>query len=160
MPENPDSAEEIAKLHLLHALFSPDSAGTTSFAKHIKSAIDYHLTGSMTEPAPLMIFAQTALQLFTEQQKLPPSYGLQHIDLRRRGYEPLYLRGEIITALKALAGYRHALLLITGLRHAVAPEAKYWTQRLRREHQEAVAFIDELALQYATPSTRLTLLYL
>jgi hypothetical protein len=160
MAEKTDSPEEIAKLHVLKALFAPDSSGADTITEHIKSAIDYHLTGSMTQTAPLQAFAETALKLFADQQKLPPSYGLQHIELRGRSYEPLYLREEIIGALKQLAGYRHALLLITGLRQALAPEAKYWTQRLRREHQAAVSFIDQLALQYATPSTRLTLLYL
>lgn len=152
--------EEMAKLHCLHALFAAAAGHDAALTQHIKSAIDYSLTGTLDTSAPLEQFAVAALKLFEDQEKYTPSYGLRQIDLRQRHYDPLWLREELISALKALAGYEKALLLIVGLRIALCPGGHYWTRRLREEHLAARAYIDELAAQWTTPNCHLSILYL
>ncbi|GEM_PF-844990 len=152
--------EELAKLHCLNALFGAIAGDDAEITGHIKSAIDYSLTGEFDTPAPLRQFAEAALELYSQQERLVPSYGLEHLDLRGRNYEPLWIQQEVIALLKQLSGYARALLLVSGLRESLRPHGRYWTQRLRREHDEAVAYIDRLALKWSTPNCSLTLLYL
>jgi hypothetical protein len=89
----------------------------------------------------------------------PESFGFSHWDLGSHAYDPLWIRAHLIGELKKIAGFREALLLITGLRNAICPPGKYWTNRRSARYREAIAYIENLAVQFKTPTTKLSLLF-
>lgn len=151
--------EELAKLHCLQSLFGPATGNDPYLAQQIKHAIEFSLTGSSEVAAPLEKFAQAALRLLQEQEPLTSSCGLYCINFNNLSYDPLWIRGELIGALKHLAGYETKLLLITGLRNALCPSGKYWTRRVRERYEDAMNYIDQLALNWSTPNSTLNIVY-
>ncbi|MDX2108865.1 MAG: hypothetical protein SFY80_01355 [Verrucomicrobiota bacterium] len=152
--------EELAKLHCLKALFRSTTGQDPVLAGYLKAAIDFSVTGDSALPAPILQFTAAALDLAEKQDPDSDcSYGLEHIELRGRTWDPLWMREELIGALKRLAGYEHCLLLVTGLREGVCPQGRPFTSRRKQSVQDAVAYIDALAARYASASAKLTLLY-
>jgi hypothetical protein len=62
--------------------------------------------------------------------------------------------------LKQLAAYSESTLLITNLRTAHCPPSKRWTERRRREYDETLTFIRELAAARSLRHATLNLLFL
>jgi hypothetical protein len=62
--------------------------------------------------------------------------------------------------LKQLAAYPESTLLVTNLRAAQGPAAKRWTKRRRREYDETLAFIRDLAAARTPRHASLQLLFL
>ncbi len=87
------------------------------------------------------------------------SFGFGHWNLGHHEYDPLFIRAHLIKELKRISGFEEALLLITGLREALCPPGKYWTQKRSTRYQEAISYIESLAVQYKTPKTKLSLLF-
>lgn len=70
-------------------------------------------------------------------------------------FSPLWIRQAIVTEMKKIAGRREALLLVTGLRQAVCPEGKYWTQHREAQYKRVRNWIDELVCAWATKGSQL-----
>ena len=159
MRSEPNPTEEIAKFQCLHALFGDRDTYGPDLARHLKSAIDFSLTGSDVAPAPLDQFAEAAERLRAKQNpETSGSFALQHLDLRSRTYEPLWVRAELIEHMKQLAGYSRALLLISGLRESF-PHGRQQLKRRQKEYQEAISLIEDLAREWSTPHAHLTILH-
>lgn len=156
---NTADPELYAKLHCVRALFAAMTRGDAELEGHIRSAIDYSLTGELDTPAPLVKFCEAAFHLQAENPGLPASYGLALVDLRDRRYEPLWLREEVVSAIRKLAGHQTALLVIYGLRQALYPGARAWTQKRLEHHAAVVESLDTLAAREITANTRFSLLY-
>lgn len=75
-------------------------------------------------------------------------------------FSPLWIRQAIVTEMKRLAGRREALLLVTGLRDAVCPPGKYWTQARQAQYQRVRGWIDELACAWASRGSKLQVVVL
>ncbi len=104
-------------------------------------------------------YSDTVDRLIKLHVRDPERFGFGHWNLERHGYDPLFIRAHLIKELKRIAGYPEALLLITGLRQALCPPGKYWTRKRAQRYREAISYIENLALQYKTPATRLSLLF-
>lgn len=86
-------------------------------------------------------------------------FGFSHWDLGAHPYDPLWIRAHLVRELKKISGFPRALLLVTGLRQALCPPRKYWTQKRAERYREAISYIENLAMQFKTPRTRLSLLF-
>lgn len=75
-------------------------------------------------------------------------------------FSPLWIRQAIVERMKAMAGRREALLLITGLREAVCPPGKYWTAKRAAQYQRVRGWIDDLACAWASRGSRLQVVVL
>ena len=62
--------------------------------------------------------------------------------------------------LKQLAAYPESTLLVTNLRAAHCPEAKRWTERRRRDYDDALNFIRDLAAARSRRDANMNLLFL
>ena len=89
----------------------------------------------------------------------PESFGFSHWNLGSHPYDPLWIRAHLVRELKQISGFRQALLLITGLRSAICPKGKYWTEKRAVRYREAITYIENLALNFKTPRTKLSLLF-
>jgi len=79
---------------------------------------------------------------------------------RHEEFSPLWIRQAIVARMKRLAGRREALLLVTGLRDAVCPVGKYWTQARQAQYDCVRGWIDELSCAWATRGSKLEVVVL
>jgi hypothetical protein len=91
-----------------------------------------------------------------------PHHGFYHWDasLTLASATPLFTRAEVMNGLRRLAPYRESTLLITNLRPALIPPSKRATPRRKRDYEEALAFIRDLAAARTVRGANLQLLFL
>ena len=73
---------------------------------------------------------------------------------------PLWIRQAIVAEMKKLAGRRYALLLVTGLREAICPEGKRWTNARECQFRLVRNWINELACAWASRESKLQVVIL
>ncbi len=155
----PESPEELAKWHCVLNLFGEATGDDPFLARNIKEAIDASLLAEEGLDASIDNFAEAALRLVHEDPVLAASYGLFHLELRGRTFDPLFVREELIAGLKRVAGYSTALVLVSGLRETFAAPSGRLTQPRREAHAEAKSYLESLAAEWTTENTVLTILY-
>lgn len=162
--------DDLRRLHFINALFAQVTGHDLYLAQQIKAAITFSLTELETQTAAHPEFAakfdadfnaaaaHLLARFFSEQQRR----GFFHWDaaLTSTAATPLFARAELMTGLKRLAPFRESTLLVTNLRPALIPPTRRVTPRLRREYEEALAFIRDLAAARTVRGTNLQLLFL
>ncbi len=170
IPALPRSQDDLRRLHFINALFAHATGQDLYLADQIKSAIAFSLTefeakiaaypwAAKTYDAMFNAAAATLLaQLFAGQ----PSHGFYHWDasLTLASPTPLFTRAEIMAGLKKLAPYRESTLLVTNLRPALIPPTGRATARRKRDYEEALTFIRQLAAARTLRDSHLQLLFL
>ena len=153
---------QLRRLHFLNALFAPLTGHDLYLAQQIDDAISTSL-GEAEERAPSdPAFVQAAALLLQRLCSAQSAHGFFHWDASAdyTGATPLFTRASVMQGLKQLAGYSESTLLITTLRTAHCPPSKRWTERRRREYDETLTFIRELAAARSLRHATLNLLFL
>lgn len=153
------SKADLAKLHCVLNLFGEHTGDDPYFVRTIKDAIDASLVEEPGSRDSIETFAEAALRLVADHPGLQSSYGLHHLDLRGRGFDPLFIRQELLAGLRRVAGYRNALIVVTGLRESIIGPSGYFTRKRQVKLAEATHYIDHLAAQWTTDATELSILY-
>ncbi len=148
--------EELAKWQCLQSLFAP--WGDPDMTRHLKSAIEFALTGDEHGLAPVSVFTEAAMRLARDKMG-ERSFGLEHWPVVTSDLDPLWFHHRLVKILKKLSGLRESLLLITGLRQALCPDGHNWTQALQKRYQHLADHIVLTAKQYVHPKGRFTLIY-
>jgi hypothetical protein len=164
------SREELRRLHFINALFAHATGQDLYLAEQIKEAIAFSLAefekkisaypwAAKSYDAMFNAAAATLLVKVFAQQ---PLHGFYHWDasLTLASATPLFTRAEVMAGLRALAPFRDSTLLITNLRPALIPPNERATPRRKRDYEEALAFIRELAAARTVRSANLQLLFL
>ena len=154
-------------LAALNAMVSLATGSETFKADQIQAAIQFCRmqaerslgVGSVYAKETARAYSVVVDRLVKLHVSNPDSFGFNHWDLGSHQYDPLWIRAHLIRELKKISGFQEALLLITGLRSAICPPGKYWTGKRSIRYQEAIAYIENLALQFKTPRTKLSLLF-
>jgi hypothetical protein len=162
--------DDLRRLHFIDGLFAHVTGHDLYLAQQIKAAIAYslsELTEQMAEKPELAAtydaaFNAAAADLLSKLFTHLPRHGFYHWDasLTLASATPLFTRAEVMTGLKHLARYREATLLVTNLRPALIPPARRATAKRKREYEEALAFIHDLAAARTSRSAKLQLLFL
>ena len=162
--------ENLRRLHLVNALFAHVTGQNLYLAEQIKSAITFSLAEfeEQTREHPEFAarydaaFNAAAAKLLDESFSHLPRHGFFHWDAAHTltAAEPLFARAELMTGLKQLAPYRESTLLITNLRPALLPPEKRQTPKRKRDYEDALNYIRELAAARTAPSANLNLLFL
>lgn len=164
------SRDDLRRLHFINALFAHATGQDLYLAEQIKSAISFNLSefeakiavfpwGAKTYEAMFNAAAATLLvKVFARQ----PLHGFYHWDasLTLAAATPLFTRAEVMAGLRKLAPFRNSTLLITNLRPALIPPTGRATARRKRDYEEALAFIRELAAARTVRGSNLQLLFL
>ena len=164
------SRDDLRRLHFINALFAHATGQDLYLAEQIKSAIAFNLAefeakiaahpgAEKTYDAMFNAAAATLLaKIFAGQR----THGFFHWDasLTLAAPTPLFTRAEIMAGLKTLAPYRESTLLVTNLRPALLPPTRRATARRKRDYEEALAFIRELAAARTVRNANLQLLFL
>ncbi len=153
---------QLRRLHFLNALFAPLTGHDLYLAQQIDDAISTSL-GEAGERAPNdPAFVNAAAKLFERLCSAQPQHGFFHWDASAddTGATPLFTRAGVMQGLKQLAIFPESTLLVTNLRAAQCPPAKRWTARRRREYDDTLTFIRNLAAARSRRNANLNLLFL
>jgi hypothetical protein len=162
--------DDLRRLHFINGLFAHATGNDLYLAEQIKAAIAFSLAeleaqvASQPELAKKYdeAFNAAAAALLAKLFAHQPRHGFYHWDasLTLESATPLFTRAEIMTGLRRLAPYRESTLLITNLRPALIPPTRRATPRRKREYEEALAFIRDLAAARTSRNANLQLLFL
>ncbi len=153
---------QLRRLHFLNALLAPLTGQDLYLARQIDDAIATSL-GEVEERAPSdPAFVAAAARLFERLCSAQPAHGFFHWDagIDDNGSSPLFTRAGVMQGLKQLAAYPESTLLVTNLRSAHCPPPRRWTERRRREYDDALAFIRDLTAARSRRNANLNLLFL
>lgn len=164
------SREELRRLHFINALFAHATGQDLYLAEQIKDAIAFSLAEFEAKIATYPWAAKTyetmfnaaAATLLVQVFARQPLHGFYHWDasLTLASATPLFTRAEVMAGLRKLAPFRNATLLVTNLRPALIPPSGRATARRKREYEEALSFIRELAAARTVRGSNLQLLFL
>src|SRR4051812_39303542 len=164
------SQDDLRRLHFINALFAHATGQDLYLAEQIKSAIAFSLQEFESKIAAYpwagktydAMFNAAAATLLAKVFARHPQHGFYHWDasLTLAAATPLFTRAEIMTGLRRLAPYRNATLLVTNLRPALLPPSHRATPRRKRDYEEALTFIRELAAARTGPRATPQLLFL
>lgn len=162
--------DDLRRLHFINALFSHVTGHDLYLAHQIKSAIAFSLAELEQQTAgnPALAsnydaaFTASAAKLLAAFFEEHEHHGFYHWDALGTiaSATPLFARDEVMTGLKQLAPHRESTLLITNLRPALLPPDRRQTRRRRRDYEELLNFIRDLAAARIPASTNLHLLFL
>ncbi len=162
--------DDLRRLHFINALFAHVTGHDLYLAQQIKAAISFSLTEfeTQTEAHPEFAaeydaaFNAAAARLLRDSYAHLPAHGFFHWDATSTltAATPLFARAELMTGLKQLAPFRESTLLVTNLRPALLPPDQRATARRRRDYEDALGYIRELAAARTAPSANLNLLFL
>jgi hypothetical protein len=162
--------DDLRRLHLIDGLFAHVTGHDLHLARQIKEAIAFSLAEfeAQTREHPDYAakydaaFNAAAADLLAKLFTHLPRHGFYHWDasLTLASATPLFTRAEVMAGLKHLARYRESTLLVTNLRPALIPPSRRATPRRKREYEDALAFIHELAAARTARSAKLQLLFL
>jgi len=162
--------DELRRLHFINALFAHVTGQDLFLAHQIKSAIAFSLAeleASTTADPGLAgkydaSFNAAAARLLDRFYSNQPRHGYYHWDAARTLHSatPLFARAEVMTGLKHLAPFRESTLLITNLRPALLPPERRETPQRKRDYDDLLAFIRDLAAARTARTSDLQLLFL
>lgn len=164
------SPDDLRRLHFINTLFAHATGSDLYLADQIRGAIAFSLaeleeqTAAHPESARQYdaAFNAAAAELLARMFAHQPQHGFYHWNaaLTAESSTPLFTRAEVMAGLKRLTPYRESTLLVTNLRQALLPPTQRVTARRRREYEEALTFIRELAAARTAPTANLHLLFL
>lgn len=170
MAKPPADREDLRRLHFINALFAHTTGQDLYLAAQIRDAIALSLAEFVGQNAAHPEFAHrydaafnaAAAELLARLFARQPRHGFFHWDasLTLASATPLFTRAEIMAGLKKLAPFREATLLVTNLRPALLPPSARATARRKRDYEEALAFIRDLAAARTVRGSNLQLLLL
>lgn len=166
----PRDRNDLRRLHFINALFADATGQDLYLAEQIKAAIALSLADLESQIArhPEFVarydaaFNAAAAELIARLFARRPRHGFYHWDasLTLAAATPLFTRAEIMAGLRQLARYRESTLLVSNLRPALIPPRARATPRRKREYEEALAFIRDLAAARTVRGANLHLLFL
>ncbi len=166
----PADRDELRRLHFINALFARVTGDDLYLARQIQEAIAFSLAEleAQTREHPEFAarydaaFTTAAARLLESFFAGQPDHGFFHWDALSTltSATPLFARAELMTGLKRLAPYAEATLLVTNLRAALLPPEQRETARRRREYEDALAYVRDLAAARSRPDADLRLLFL
>lgn len=153
---------QLSRLHFLNALFAPLTGNDLYLAQQIEAAITCSLSEAEEHEPRDPLFISAAAKLFERLCSAQPQHGFFHWDAGTddAGADPLFARAGVMQGLRQLATYPESTLLVTNLRAAHCPPAKRWTERRRREYDDSLAFLRQLAAARSRRNANLNLLFL
>ena len=166
----PRSRDDLRRLHFINALFAHATGQDLYLAEQIKAAIAFSLAELEEQSAAQpelagkydAAFNAAAAALLAKLFSHLPRHGFFHWDasLTLAAATPLFTRAEVMSGLRHLAPFREATLLVTNLRPALIPPTRRATPRRKRDYEEALAFIRDLAAARTVRGSNLQLLFL
>jgi len=166
----PPTRAELRRLHFVNTLFAHTTGHDLWLARQIERAIAFSLAEleAQTAAHPELAakydaaFNAAAAQLLARFLGNQPHRGFFHWDaaLTPAAATPLFARAELMAGFRRLAPHRESTLLVTNLRPALLPPGRRVTPRRRRDYEDALGFVRDLAVARTPRGNELQLLFL
>ena len=168
---------DLPALHLLNTVFAGVTGQDLYLAEQLKAGIEQALAEqggavvttavagaaavSAISPAAFASAVQALQRKFTGGED-DLQHGFVHWDaaLSPAAPDSLWTREQVLAALKRLAPYQEATLLITNLHATFCPPGRRWTERRRAAYREVLDFLAALAVARKRRRSNLTLMFL
>jgi hypothetical protein len=162
---------DLPALHLLNTVFAGVTGQDLYLAEQLKAGIEQALSengvtvvaGAAAGVTPATFAAAVqALQRKFNGGTDDLRHGFAHWDAAQSPATPdsLWTREQVLAALKRLAPYQEATLLITNLHATFCPPGRRWTARRRAAYREVLDFLAALAVARKRRRANLTLMFL
>jgi hypothetical protein len=153
---------QLRRLHFLNALFAPLTGHDLYLAQQIDAAITSSLPEAEERAPSDPAFVNAAATLLARLCSAQTAHGFFHWDASAddAGASPLFARAGVMHGLKQLSAFPESTLLVTNLRAAHCPPARRWTERRRRDYDDALGFIRDLAAARSRRDANMNLLFL
>jgi hypothetical protein len=152
--------DPVEQLRALNELLARTAASDPERAEHARRALDFfsdeqaRTTEASASPSIGHCARELARLHLGDPPESPIAFSHWHIP-EGQACDPLWLRSEIVSRMRELAGRRAALLLVTGLREALSPAGTYWTRARQLQYQRVCDSIDNLACAWASRGSNL-----
>jgi len=150
-------AEDLSKLQVVCSLFSKTVSDDLYYAMQIKESIEASLPHDQSKLAePFLLRARELVEKFEND---PSETGLELVAAvpRNAPFSMLDLRANLLEALKRICRFDTGLVVLTGLKEAICPRGKRWSQRRKRDYEEAISFAREFCQKRSRPASSLSL---
>ncbi|WP_269527229.1 hypothetical protein [Coraliomargarita parva] len=154
--------DPIDQLNALNELLAQLGQKDPEFAEHAKRALLFYRQEQTGGPdsESLQRYVERLANLYLGEAG-ERELALEHWHVpAMEDFSPLWIRQAIVSRMKALAGQRQALLLVTGLHEAVCPPGRRWTANRTEEYRRVRNWIDELACAWASKGAQLQVIVL
>ncbi len=160
---------DLPALHLLNSVFAGVTGQDLYLAEQLKAGIEQALadTGVAIVAGAAVAPADFAAAVRKLQQRLADGvddlrHGFAYYDAAQgpAAADSLWTRQQVLDALKGLAPYQEATLLITNLHATFCPPGRRWTERRRAAYREVLDFLAALAVARKRARANLTLMFL
>lgn len=163
---------DLPALHLLNTVFAGVTGQDLYLAEQLKAGIEQALAeGGALSAAGAVLAGVTpatfaaAVQVLQQRLGAGPDsldHGFAHCDAAQSpaAADSLWTRQQVLEALRRLAPYTEATLLVTNLRATFCPPGQRWTERRRTAYREVLDFLAALAVSRKREHANLTLLFL
>ena len=153
-----DDYTRLSNLNALVSLLEGD--GGCDGVRQLNVALEFlRANDPVAEMAPIS-FEHCVSQVVRFHYASELHFRHAHWDARRGEVDPLWLRTCILDKVAALGDHPRALLIISGLRKALLPPRRHWTQRRETIYRESILMIESLAARQAHPEQRLSVLFI
>lgn len=152
------AAKDFSKLQVICSLFSKTISDDLYFAQQIKESIEASLPEEQAGLAEPFIYRAKELVDRIESDSERAAIEVVEAESLDSPFSMLDLRANLLEALKRTCRFETGLVVLTGLKEAICPRGRRWTQRRKQEYEEAIAFAREFCQQRSRPSSTLSLI--
>ncbi|MCH6258881.1 hypothetical protein MLD52_20145 [Puniceicoccaceae bacterium K14] len=156
----PSKQIELSKLQVICTLFSKTVGNDLYYARQIKETIEASLPQRDRRLAEQFILRAKELVEKIEGNSDENGVSLINAQQENSPFSLLRLRAQLVAALKATCRYNSGLVVITGLKNSICPQGARWTEKRKREYEEAVAFSRNFTQDRSRPSAKMSLIIL
>ncbi len=151
------TAEDLSKLQVVCSLFSNTVSNDLYYAQQIKESIEASLPGEQSKQAKP--FLCRAKELVEKLEREPPKTGVELVEALppSEAFSMLELRANLLDALKGVCRFDTGLVVLTGLKEAICPRGRRWTQRRKKDYEDAICFARDFCHKRSRPTSRLSL---
>ena len=155
------SRARLARLHFINTYFSSLTGHDLYLASQVLDAMEAVCAEEGVPPGSIDAFLELFKRMSTHSGAMDTEAGFAYCDGESAG--PLFLRAELLAALRRNATKRRATIMVADVHGSCAHEAprarERGDSRRRREHADTVDQLRQLAARRANPRTALTMLF-
>ena len=156
-----DKIDDYTRLTNLNALVSLlEGDGSRDGVRQLNIALEFLRSNDPVSEMPPVSFEHCVSQVVRFHYASELNFRHAHWDARRGEVDSLWLRACILDKLATLDDHPCALLIVSGLRKALLPNGRRWTQRRERIYRESILMIESLASRQACPEQKLSVLFI
>ena len=152
------TAEDLSKLQVICSLFSKTICDDLYFAQQIKESIEASLPKDQSDQTQAFILRAQELVANIEAEDAKTGIEMVEAENPLTPFSMLDLRANLLEALKRTCRFDTGLVVLTGLKDAICPKGKRWTNSRKQEYEDAIAFARDFCHQRSRPSSTLSLI--